>query len=322
MGTCVSVDLGSSITKGVINEGEEVGIANFPSIVVPVDQPLRHGCIQVRGQWWVYGGQALLEQRALKTQPQQGAEYHGSLTQRVLTCAALKHLLGGCFYPEVEKLAMGLPYVLVDDAAAMRRMTDFCESFVWSDHDGEHVVSPKEIYLPAQGSGALIQHLREHPEDRAGLIVVVDIGGQTADCVAQQDGQIVRACSRSINVNVLQFFTMLVAHIQQDAYPIERAWDYHDVMQRLRRRGSVELRGIDGRKKNIDANIAQVRAAWTDRLHAAVSATLGGRWADVDQLIFTGGGAALVDTKLWHGKITVMDDMANVRGQLMALQGE
>lgn len=320
MGVCASVDMGSSVTKGAADNGSEEALVSFPSVVVPVEAG-HPGAIGVDSGWYAVGTDAMRMQREQNTRPQTGAEYHGSDTQRILVCALLRalgvHKQGG-----VSKLAMGLPYVLTLDADVMGQMTEFCRTFRWRDSDGtEHVVHPDERYLPAQGSGALIKYLASNRHDEARLVLVVDVGGQTTDCVATELGALVGACSQSVGINVYTYFEWLVARIKAEPYAVQRSWDYHDLMDRVRQQRYL-VRGNDGRQQNIERCVVQTRHTWTRALQVAVQGNMGSRWPDVERIVLTGGGAALVDTSVWRGPITVMDGYANVQGQHMALRGE
>lgn len=317
----VSIDPGSSITKAGWNDKA----IQFPSVLTP-SQPGDGIC--VLDSWWLVGEDAIYAQRILNTNPQLGAGYHGSDVQRVLICEALRRLGLGGEVREVDGLALGLPYDLARDVDLCATLTRSCRAFAWQTREGPAQVRTENVFIPPQGGGALYLHMSEREQHVPGEIVsVVDVGGQTADVVTAELGarmgeeQVIRAASQSVNVNVFGFYRMLVAAMKQQGFAVHREHDYHGLMARIRRGQFLIPGGPGGDTQDISGVLTRVRADWTASLQQAVMSVIGSRWMDVSTVIITGGGSHLVDPQAWQGPWLALDDMANVRGQLLALKG-
>lgn len=320
----VSSDLGSSFCK-VSNGDSKV---RFPSIV----QGSRPGNgICVGGAWYVVGRDAIDAQLNPRTDPQAIAKYHGSASQLILLCDAMRRM-GYDDAHGIELLMLGLPFGMHRDAAVCKRVEQMCQLLSWHqpDFEGEIRVTPRRVRIVPQGLGTLRLFAEQHP-DRAqegSRIAVADVGGQTTDVInmeVEEGGtpRFIGGCSRAIGINVLEFYRMLLDDMQdktRNAYVLKRDYHFHDVMERVRHGRLLFQEGPGGPEHDATDNVARVRRAWTMRLQAAVQEVIGSRWSDLSAMVLTGGGAALVDENTWQGPVVTMGDTANVDGQILIMR--
>ena len=310
----LSVDAGSSFFKAATHS-EAI---RFASMVHELPAPSR-GSLEVEGKHFVCGDIALDRQSKLQAQPHQSADYHGSLTQRVLICEALNRLGGG----DYDALILNLPYFMRDNPEAANRILQQSKTFEWSTQGTRHTAQMGQVKLLPQGRGAIWSHLAQVPDrSQLHLVCAVDIGGHTTDVVTLRPGDklgqqnTVEDASHSCAVNVAWFWRQLSARIQETPGHdlLGEHFAFYTVMRAIEN-GSYALR-----HKNavIDVRRAaeQTKKDFTARLLASVQRIVGEWWGDVDCIVLTGGGAMLVDRQVWDdGRIVVTDSLANVNGQ-------
>jgi len=151
------------------------------------------------------------------------------------------------------------------------------------------------------------------PDQVARSIAVIDIGGRTTDTVVVLDQGIVHASSRSVELGLLDVQRSLGDRLEE-RFDLKRL--EHRQLRRVMDTRSIR---VFGRDYDVTAEIEAAKRELVERLRAEIHRQLG-RGADLDCVLFVGGGALalreLISDWFPNQKTAHKPAFANARGML------
>lgn len=311
----ISVDSGSSWMKGY--DGNRC--IHFEAVVQPVDAGTE-GAIEVEGESYLVGREALLWQKDADQKPNTDYDYHGGMLQYIQLCELLRQL--GLSSGRQDGLVLSLPYAASTEANTLARIQRH-QVVAWRDARGEHRVIFSGVRVCAQGVGALREfqrHATRHEELRQ--VLLVDIGSLTTDIVAVRrqsatDGWafVREGCTTWQDISTTVLFETWVDHMNGlpglGRYP----WRYFPLMEKAML-GDLCWPHM-GVRISLTKSFVDARRIFAGELWAKLREWCGtALWSQLDRILLTGGGAALLgQAQRFDKRAHVMDIWANVVGQ-------
>ena len=326
----VAIDSGSSLTK--VYDGERSLV--FPSLAAEVPKA-DHGHfadeLVVDGRHYAVGETYFAAENEPNAKPHLDAEFHGSQEQHIHLCYALALLGADGPY---DQLILSLPYTDSRNEALRERLKARKRFAYQFTTDGgstfhEHAVTFGAVRILPQGVGAL-EYYQKSLNGGGGFNVVtlVDIGSCTTDIVTIYKNRVtgkldyhLRASRSDREISVTRFYDQWYARLRQLPGLQGRDLDYHSLMSRARE-GRWELRH-DGTIHNIKSQFDETAREFTRTLAHRVQTTTKSLWHETERIVFTGGGAHLLDNEAWppSAPTHVLALLANVMGQYQAAGG-
>jgi hypothetical protein len=312
----VSVDSGSSWLKafnGASDVTFEAVTHELPETAPPSDSEVR-----VDGKRYLVGAEALNWQGTPTHEPDRAAGFHGGRSQHVQICRALSRMgVEG----SQEGLVISLPYARSREPRYLEAIQKR-HRFVWQEPQGEHSVTFSHIRVVSQGVGALRLFERENPENNLEQALLVDIGSCTTDVVmVRRAGSpsrwvfVEELCGSWQNISTVEFFQDWKHRLDSLPGFAGYGWNYFSLMRRAMM-GRLTWPHLGQQVDISPAFSGAVRAfsaALLDRMQSHCGRML---WHELDAVILTGGGAALVAQEPWDdSRVTMLDSWANARGQ-------
>lgn len=321
----IALDSGSSFMKAYAGDQK----VRFPAVARVIDDQYDHGdTVAFDGQKYVVGESALQtytdDWEMLEPATQRG--FHGSPEQAAQMCYAMQRLGASGNY---DVLALSLPYADSQNED-LRNLLKGQQIYEWKDsHGDDHEVHFDKVMIMPQGVGALCVYEAESVE-RPQTLLLVDIGSCTIDIVALRYNEVTgrylylhdKSTSRR-SLSTTEFYKRWYSRIRE-----------MDGMQNLRK-GYFELMALaqaderpillrhGGRMVDITDAYEITRVWFSARLARLLREDMGDKLLDdVETILLTGGGAALVDKhRLDTAQVTVMSVWDNVHGQFSEASG-
>jgi hypothetical protein len=315
----IALDSGSSYMKAYTKDIK----VRFPAVTRRLDDQYDHGdTLVLNGQRFAVGESALQtytdDWEVLEPMTNHG--FHGSTEQHAQMCYAFQRL--GLENGTYSVLALSLPYA--DSRHETRRQTlKDRTAYTWTDGAGNvHCVKFEQVVIMPQGVGALCVY-EEVNQTRPEALLLVDIGSCTIDMVAMryspQSGRYLYLHDKSTSRRTLSttaFYRRWFGRIRELDGMQHLQKGYFELMNLAQTERPLMLRH-GGRLVDITETYDATRRWFGEILWHLLREDMGDKLlGDMEAIIFTGGGALLVDTDVFGDpRVTITSLWDNVVGQ-------